>query len=290
MSASRAVPYAGIRKSTQRPQSQHTVTVHGHRLRVSVEGPRGGIPLLLISGIGAPLDLWGDFRRLVGVETIAFDAPGSGGSSTPLRPRTMWELARTADALLDRLGYETVDVLGISWGGGLAEHLALVRGSRVRRLVLASTGFGAGSIPASPLAALQLLTPARYFFPSHLARVGPQLFGGEVRRRPDILRAQGVLRSRHRPSLRGYVYQLLAASTWVAMPWLHMVKAETLVLVGSDDPIVHVINGRILARLMPHATLRVVPDAGHLFIVDQPHDAAAIVSDFLAGSPHAAYG
>jgi pimeloyl-ACP methyl ester carboxylesterase len=52
----------------------------------------------------------------------------------------------------------------------------------------------------------------------------------------------------------------------------------------------HVINGRILARLMPHATLRVVPDAGHLFIVDQPHDAAAIVSDFLAGSPHAAYG
>jgi pimeloyl-ACP methyl ester carboxylesterase len=69
-----------------------------------------------------------------------------------------------------------------------------------------------------------------------------------------------------------------------------MVKAETLVLVGSDDPIVHVINGRILARLMPHAILRVVPDAGHLFIVDQPRDAAAIVSDFLAGSPHVAHG
>jgi pimeloyl-ACP methyl ester carboxylesterase len=51
-----------------------------------------------------------------------------------------------------------------------------------------------------------------------------------------------------------------------------------------------VINGRILARLMPHAILRVVPDAGHLFIVDQPRDAAAIVSDFLAGSPHVAHG
>ena len=258
-----------------------TVVVDGQRMRVSVAGEGGGAPLLLINGIGAPLDLWGDFRDLLEVETIAFDAPGTGGSSAPLRPRTMWELAHLVSAMLDLLGYGTVDVLGISWGGGLAQHLALIRRSRVRRLVLAATAFGAGSLPARPLTALQLLTPARYFSPSHLARVGPALFGGEVRRHPELLEAQGALRSRHRPTLRGYVYQLLAASTWVALPWLRLVDARTLVLLGGDDPIVHVVNGRVLAGILPNATLRVVPDAGHLFLLDQPRAAADIVGEFL---------
>jgi poly(3-hydroxyalkanoate) depolymerase len=259
------------------------LTVGGQRLRVSVEGPPGPHPLLLINGIGAPLDLWGEFRTALGVSTIAFDAPGTGGSPAPLRPRSMWELAYLASQMLDELGVETVDVLGISWGGGLAQHLALLRRSRVRKLVLAATGFGAGSLPASPLALLQLLTPARYFSASHLTRVGPSLFGGEVRRHPEMLVAQGALRSRHPPTLRGYAYQLVAAATWASLPWLRLVDAETLVLLGGDDPIVHVANGRVLAGILPNARLRVVPDAGHLFLVDQPRLAAGIVGDFLSG-------
>jgi hypothetical protein len=89
--------------------------------------------------------------------------------------------------------------------------------------------------------------PALNFSQSHLARVGPDLFGGEARRRPELLREQGELRSRGRPSLRGYVYQLLAAGTWASLPWLRFVDAQTLVLLGGDDPIVHVVDGHILA-------------------------------------------
>ena len=258
-----------------------TVTIGGQRTRVSIAGPPTSPPLLLISGIGAPLELWGDFRHTLGRETIAFDAPGTGGSSTPLRPRTMWEIAHMVNQLLDRLDYDTVDVLGISWGGGLAQHVALLRRSRVRRLVLAATGFGFGSVPAKLSAVAELLTPARYFSPTHLRRIGPRVFGGEARRRPEILREHGTLRSRHAPSTRGYIYQLLAAATWASIPWLPLVTADTLLLFGDDDPIVHVVNGRILARLLPQAQLTVVPGAGHLFVVDQPEDAAAIVSDFL---------
>ena len=261
-----------------------TVTIRGQSIRVSIEGPPSSHPLLLISGIGAPLELWKPFRQELGRETVAFDAPGTGGSSTPRRPHTMWELACTVNTLLDRLGYEMVDVLGISWGGGLAEHLALLRRSRVRRLVLAATGFGAGSVPGNLSALTELLTPTRYFSPSHLRRVGPAVFGGEIRRRPEILREHGDVRSRHAPSTRGYFYQLLAASTWASIPWLPLVAAETLILVGDDDPIVHLVNGRILARLLPNARLRIVPDAGHLFLIDQPEDAAAIVGDFLGAS------
>jgi len=252
---------------------------------VSVSGPPSSPPLLLIPGIGAPLELWEGFRQRLGRETIAFDAPGTGGSSTPLRPRTMWELACTVNALLDRLDYDTVDVLGISWGGGVAQHLALLRRSRIRRLILAATGFGFGSVPGQLSAVTELLTPARYLSPSRLTRVGPRMFGGESRRRPEIMREQGVVRSRYAPSIRGYIYQLLAASTWASVPWLPLVSAETMVLVGDDDPIVHVVNGRILTRLIPHATLTIVPRAGHLFLIDQPDDAAAIVGKFLEETP-----
>ena len=156
-------------------------------------------------------------------------------------------------------------------------------GSReFRRLILVCTAFGLGSIPANPRVALELLRPARYFSPSHLARVGPALFGGETRRHPELLRHQAELRSRHRPSTRGYLYQLVAASTWVSLPLLPLIQAKTLVLLGAEDPIVHVVNGRILRRLLPRANLEVVPGAGHLFLLDQPKEAAAIVRDFLS--------
>jgi poly(3-hydroxyoctanoate) depolymerase len=266
------------------PLRTEIVTAGGLTMRLSIQSHPGDHPLLLINGIGAPLELWGTFRRKLDVETIAFDAPGTGASAPPRRPRSMWELARSVSAALDKLGYGTVDVLGISWGGGLAQHLAMVRRSRVRRMILVCTAFGLGSIPANPRVALELLRPTRYFSPSHLARVGPALFGGEIRRKPELLRHQARLRSQHRPSTRGYVYQLLAASTWVSLPWLPLVQAETLVLLGEDDPIVHTVNGRILRRVLPNASLRVVPGAGHLFLLDQPDAAAAIVRDFLGAT------
>jgi poly(3-hydroxyalkanoate) depolymerase len=264
-----------------------TVSVDGLRIRVSIQGRPDGHPLLLVNGIGAPLELWADFRRVLNTETIAFDAPGTGGSATPRRPRTMWGLARAVSTLLDSLGYGSVDVLGISWGGGLAQHIAIVRRPRIRRLVLVCTGFGLGSVPANPGAVLELLRPTRYSSPEHLARVGPELFGGEIRRRPEILREQATVRSLHPPSRRGYFYQLLAASTWASLPWLRLVRAETLVLLGADDPIVHVANGWILRGLLPHASLEIVPGAGHLFLLDQPDDAAAIVGAFLGAEDHA---
>jgi poly(3-hydroxyalkanoate) depolymerase len=267
-------------RGVPKPRTE-VVTAGGLTIRFSIQRGRGAYPLLLINGIGAPLELWGGFRATLGVETIAFDAPGTGGSAAPRRPRSMWELARCVNAHLDTLGYGTVDVLGISWGGGLAQYLALVRRSRVRRLILVCTAFGLGSIPANPRVALELLRPTRYFSPSHLARVGPALFGGEIRRRPEMLRYQAKLRSQHRPSTRGYLYQLLAASTWVSLPLLPLVQAETLVLLGAEDPIVHVVNGRILRRLLPRAELRVVSGAGHLFLLDQPEEAASIVREFL---------
>ncbi|MEA2683102.1 MAG: hypothetical protein QOK05_1430 [Chloroflexota bacterium] len=258
--------------------------IDGLRLKVSIAGRRGPAPLVLISGIGAPLELWDPFRRALGAETVAIDAPGVGGSDTMRFPRTMWGIAGLVDELLDRLGYETVDVVGLSWGGGVAQHLALRRRSRVRKLVLASTGFGLWSIPGDLRALAHLLTPARYFSQGHFLRVAPAMYGGETRRHPERLSAQAAARSAHPPSAVGYIHQLAAAWTWVALPLLPFIQAETLVLSGDDDPIVHVTTARVMAAALPHGHLHIAPGGGHLFMVDEAAEAARVVSGFL-GKP-----
>ena len=114
-------------------------------LRVSVrEGTPGWPPLLLCNGIGVSLELLQPFvdaldpRRPV----IRFDMPGVGGSPAPVMPYHLVTLPSLLAGLLDQLGYQQADVLGISWGGALAQQFALSRPDRVRRLVLVATAPG----------------------------------------------------------------------------------------------------------------------------------------------------
>jgi pimeloyl-ACP methyl ester carboxylesterase len=80
----------------------------------------------------------------------------------------------------------------------------------------------------------------------------------------------------------GYLYQLLALTGWTSLPWLRSLTQPTLVLMGRDDPLVPVVNGHILARLIPRARLQIIDD-GHLFFLTQPQHTAAMVERFLAG-------
>src|SRR5206468_7089779 len=79
----------------------------------------------------------------------------------------------------------------------------------------------------------------------------------------------------------GYLYQLLAMTGWTSLPWLWSLPQPTLILMGSDDPLVPSINGRILALFIPNAQLRMIDD-GHLFMVTRPAETAAIIEEFLA--------
>lgn len=83
------------------------------------------------------------------------------------------------------------------------------------------------------------------------------------------------------PSVWGYVGQLWALTGWTSVPWLHTLRQPTLVLSGDDDPLVPVINGRILAWRIPHATLRIVRGGGHLFLIERPAELAETVVAFL---------
>jgi poly(3-hydroxyoctanoate) depolymerase len=258
------------------------IDVDGVRLRTSVRGD--GRPLLLITGLGASLDLARPIERELttrGVQVISFDAPGIGQSTPYRRPRRMPGFARTVSRMLDVLGYDRVDALGVSLGGVVAQQLAHQAPDQVRRLVLAATGPGLGGVPGSPGVLLALATPRRYYQPDYYRRIAGRIYGGEARRDPDALLHGSVARFIERPSMVGYAGQLYAISGWTSLPWLHTLPQPTLVLAGDDDPIVPLVNGRILARLIPDARLHVVPGGGHLFLLERPAEMAALVTGFL---------
>ncbi|HEY6891580.1 MAG TPA: alpha/beta fold hydrolase [Solirubrobacter sp.] len=256
------------------------VDVAGLRLRVGRVGE--GPPLLLVTGIGANLDMWGPLERLLpGRELVAFDAPGVGGSQRPRLPLRMGDVARIVEELMDVLALERPDVLGYSWGGALAQELARRSPQRVRRLVLCATGPGLGGVPPKPLAALMLATPARYYHPRLLELSVPYIAGGRTRRDRTVLAANAGARLSHPPDPLGYAFQLYAAAGWSSLPWLHRLHVPALVVAGDDDPAVPILNARLLAARLPDATLHVVRGGGHLFLLDQPEDAAPEIAAFL---------
>ena len=258
------------------------VRVDGHLLRVSVSGH--GRPLLLIMGLGGNLEMWGPLEEALHrhhIQTIAYDASGTGDSPARLVPQRMPGLARQAARLLDALGHPHSDVLGVSFGGAVAQELALTDPQRVRRLVLASTTCGLGGVPGNPLALSLLATPLRYYSPAFLRLTANILYGPTVGDGNTLLRDTIDARRARPPTMWGYLGQLIAASGWTSLPRLRRISAPTLIISGGADPIVPPTNARILARRIPSARLDLIPGAGHLLLMDLAEHCATTIADFL---------
>jgi poly(3-hydroxyalkanoate) depolymerase len=254
--------------------------VGGQVLRVGVRpGDKSGPPLLLFNGIGANIELVEPFlAALPGPEAIIFDVPGVGGSPAPRRPYRPSTLAQLSAQLLDQLGHRQVDVLGVSWGGALAQQFAFQHAARCRRLILAATSPGHLMVPGRPTVLLKMATPRRYKDPGYMKRIAGDIYGGALRRSPELVDKH--LRHVRWSSDYGYYLQLLAGFGWSSLPWLPFLAQPTLVMAGTDDPIVPLVNGRILAKLIPRARL-VTLDDGHLFLVTSAADSADIIAKFL---------
>lgn len=261
-------------------RSEEFVRVGDLRLRVARWG--SGPPLLLINGIGAPIEMWRPLaQRLQGRELIMFDLPGSGRSRPPAVPMRMSGFARAAIALLDALGLARVDVLGYSFGGLVAQELAHRAPLRVRRLILSATVAGVPSLPPDPFALLLMATPLRYQSRALGALIVPRIAGGRTARDRGALSRDLDHRRANPPSLLGYAHQLYAVTGWSSQLWLHQLRQPTLVLQGDDDPLVPVANARWMSNRIPDARLHVIKGAGHLFLVDDPVRVVGVIDDFL---------
>ena len=257
------------------------IEVDGINLRVATQqGRNGGVPLLLFNGIGANLELCFPFMEAMPEkEIVIFDVPGVGRSEMSWRPRRFSGLARLARKLLDRLGYREVDVIGVSWGGALAQQFARQYPQRCRRLILAATSPGAIMVPAKPSILSKMVTPRRYLSPTYMQKAAAEIYGGEARRNPKVMSAHT---SRIiAPQFMGYLYQLMAGIGWTSIHWLHRIRQPTLVMAGSEDPLVPPVNARIIALLIPNNRLFIVPGGGHLFMLYSIDKVVPVVRGFL---------
>jgi len=265
-----------VRELSTRPMHIRQVDVLGTTLRVAIwPGQRGRTPLLMFNGIGASLELLAPFADALGdIEAIAFDVPGTGGSSLSPIPYRLWMLSMLASRMLNALGYHRVDVLGVSWGGAVAQQFALQNPRRCRRLVLAATSQGFLMRPPKLSVLAKFMTPRRFNDPVFRRAIAGDIYGGKARVQRNLIREF------RKTSKRGYLMQQFALLGWTSVPWLPLLRQPTLVLAGDDDPVIPLVNAEWMSKLIRNSRLHVFND-GHLFLISDAVAAGRVVRDFL---------
>ena len=256
------------------------IDVRGQMLRVAIkDGDMSKPPLLMFNGIGANLELGFPFlTAMTDRRAILFDVPGVGGSPMPALPYRPSTLARMSKHLLELLEIDQVDVSGVSWGGGLAQQFAKQYPKLCRKLVLVSTSSGWTMVPGKPSVLSKMGSIKRYTDKGYMRSIAAEIYGGAFRRDDTLINAHAA--GMKPSSNAGYMLQLLAMTGWTSVPWLWRIKQPTLIVSGTDDPLIPVANARLLASLIPNARLELVDD-GHLFIVTDPKGSAALIEGFL---------
>lgn len=277
-------PDLPVRRRTSRAGAPTEFTrlmqVKGRDVRVRVR-PGDGTPLVMFNGIGASLELLQPFVDALdpSIPVIRFDVPGVGASELPRKPYVFATLARRVGEILDVLGVQEVDVLGISWGGGLAQQFAFQNPRRCRRLVLVATATGFPMVPAHPRVLVRMLTPRRYRDPKYAAEIAPMLYGGQLRDDPGVA-ARFLAGHSRLASGRGYALQLLAGLGWSSIPLLPLIRQPTLVVAGDDDPLIPLANAKLMHSLLPHSQLHIYHD-GHLALITRADELAPRIAAFL---------
>ena len=239
----------------------------------------GHPPILFFNGIGANIEAVAPLAEaLTERGFIMFDMPGVGESPEPVLPYNPFTMSWTAKRLLDHFGIDEVDVMGISWGGAMAQHFTLQHPRTVRRLVLVATTAGMLMIPGNPAALSKMANPRRYIDPEFMNEHFMTLYGGMTRRAGEKAKHIGRLKP---PTPRGYLYQLIAMMGWTSVPALPFLNKETLVMMGDEDQVVPLVNGKLLAKLIPNARLEIFEGGGHLFLLTHADESIAAIRAFL---------
>jgi 3-oxoadipate enol-lactonase len=249
-------------------------------LRVYYESIGDGPAVLLIMGQGMSLEAGWRTAQLLATQfrVLAFDNRDMGRSDRSLWPYLVAQMASDAVAVLDAAGEDRAHVYGISLGGMVAQEVALRHPDRVSSLVLgATTPGGSHAIPHDP----RVLT----FF----ARVGamgveeaewaavPYSYGERTRRHHADRIAEDIARRlRHAPDTLAYLHQVAAAASHTTHRRLADLAVPTVVVHGEQDMLQSPQNARLLANSIPGAELMLLPEAGHLYVTDEPEADRAI--------------
>ena len=242
----------------------------GVRLNFEVHGD--GPPLVLLEGLGGDIPGW---RRNIPVlarelTVIAYDFRGNGNSDEPPGPCTMATFVDDTAALLDSLGIERAHVYGQSFGGMVAQELALTARERVRTLILAATHAGRASAVHVKDAKVPKGEPWWSLYAPGFPDAHPEHVAEDLR--------IGALQPKHPVGGRRQWEAMQAFDSYDRLPALDV---PTLVLQGTEDLVVAPENAEILSERIPGAKLLWLEGAGHLYHSEQPEAADAAVLDFV---------
>jgi 3-oxoadipate enol-lactonase len=261
----------------------------------SGEGPA----VLLIAGQGMTVDGWWATTPVLArsFRVIAFDNRGTGRSSRLPWPYTVAQMANDAVAVLDAAGEQRAHVYGISLGSLVAQEVALRHPDRVQALVLGASsagGFAAYKPPPSSFAQTFLVRAGAMGPEEAEWAAVPYTYAEKTRRfHAERIGADIAHRVSSPPEPLAYLHQAGAVAAHDAYERLNRVAAPTLVVHGEQDIFVPPANALVLAERIPGAQLRLWPDAGHMYIIDEPradediarfllHHSAAVSSDVAA--------
>jgi 3-oxoadipate enol-lactonase len=260
--------------------------VNGVSLYYEMAG--AGERLLSISGTG------GDLRQKPGVadglvgqpfEVLSYDQRGLGQSSVPPWPYAMADFADDAAALLDAIGWEDCLVLGISFGGMVAQELAIRHPERVRRLVLACTSAGGVGGASYPLQDLLDQSPEEASA-RRMELLDTRWDEAWRKEHPEMvsLITERMPASSGQPPAQGMINQLAARAEHDTSGRLGAIECPTLVCGGRFDAIAPQANSEFLASAIPGAQLETF-DGGHAFFMQDPAALPAIVTFLCAEAP-----
>jgi pimeloyl-ACP methyl ester carboxylesterase len=241
-----------------------------------------GPPLVMITGYPTTMEDWDP--RLVDAlakhyRVVIFDNAGIGDTQQLPGPLTIDAMARQTGALIDTLRLSRPDVLGWSMGGMIAQALAVLDPSQVRRLVLCATFPGTGAtVPSTTITALTRLAPQQLetvLFPPNQAKAYNAYAAAISGFPPAAAPSKAVLAAQRRAVIQWWTGKDPAGRKIAA------ISAPTLIADGTADWVDPVANDRALARLIRAARLVLYPDAAHAFLFQDATQFAAVVESFL---------
>lgn len=275
--------------STSKTTPTRTITVDGTPIAYRELGTPGGVPVIFLHHFTAVLDDW-DPRVLDGLASqhhvIAIDNKGVGASGGRV-PADLEQMGTDAIRIIRALGYDTVDLLGFSIGGAVAQMIALQDPGLVRRLVLAGTGpRGGGGIWKMPFivgsayakAALTRKDPRHFLFFPRTAegkRAANAYFARLAERTVD--RDKPISQQARLAQLRA-----ITSAGMHAPDDLSAIKVPVFVANGDHDLMVASAHSADMARRLPDATLKIYPNSGHGGVFQHHEQFVADTLAFLA--------
>jgi 3-oxoadipate enol-lactonase len=252
-------------------------------------GDRANPPILMTLGLSHRLPHWGSLPKLLSARlfVITFDCRNMGQSERRDEPYTVRDEVEDMRAVLDAAGVERAAIYGRSRGGMLAQEFALTCPGRTASLVLAGTSHrGPGSVGST-----DRVNAAMNFDPASsrdeiFATQDEAMAAPGWRERDPVAFAYCLAVDLEAPPRRFAVArQREAFAEWTSYGRLDQITAPTLVLCGDDDGMVPPENSRQLAAAIPNAKLHLIPQCGHLPMLEQPAAVADAVLTHLGCQP-----